>query len=141
MRYSRCKRTGPEAATVSGPAIQCCFYSILRNSAGVIIIGFSKPDSRKSLSPVSRTSAFAAIAALKMGRSSASLTCDSDVFSSVGMGTNSSVSKAIERIFFYILFFLIVIFIVVFVILFIIFHIPHGVLHRRRIFRLDDHRL
>ena len=58
---------------------------------------YFKPDSRKSLSPVSRTLALAALAALKMGRSSASLTCDSDVFSSVGMGTNSSVSKAIER--------------------------------------------
>lgn len=97
MRYGRCKRSGPESVTVSGPAIQSCFYSMLRNSAGVMIFGFSKPDSRKSLSPVSRTSALAAIAALKMGRSSASLTCDSDVFSSVGMGTNSSVSKAIER--------------------------------------------
>lgn len=30
-------------------------------------------------------------------RSSASLICDSDIFSSVGTGTNSSVSKAIER--------------------------------------------
>ena len=34
---------------------------------------------------------------LKWGRSSAFLIFDSDIFSSAGMGTNSSVSKAMER--------------------------------------------
>lgn len=72
-------------------------YVMLINSAGDRILGVSKPDSQKSLSPVRRTSAFASIAALKIGRSSASLTCDSDMLSSVGMGTSSSVSKAVER--------------------------------------------
>ena len=73
------------------------YYFMLRNPTGVIIIGFSKPDSRKSLSPVSRISAYALMAALKIGRSLTSLICNSDKFSSVGIGTNSRVNRAIER--------------------------------------------
>lgn len=52
-------------------------------------------DSKKSLSPVSRTSAFAMIAALNIGLSLMSRICDSKDISSVGVGTNYS--DAMER--------------------------------------------
>lgn len=60
--------------------------------AGVVM-----PDSKKSLSPVNTTSAFASIAARRIGRSSTSLIFSSVPFSSVGIGTSSSEIKATER--------------------------------------------
>lgn len=66
-------------------------------SVGVIIRGFSTPDSRKSLSPVNNISALASMAALKIGRSFTSLICNSEVFSDVGIGTNSNINNAVER--------------------------------------------
>jgi len=75
----------------------CVFFQYWRNSAGVIILGFSTPDSKKSLSPVSKTSAFASMAARRIGRSFTSRICVSEISSSVGIGTNSKVRSAIER--------------------------------------------
>lgn len=72
-------------------------FIISKNSAGVIIAGFFTPDSKKSLSPVSSTSAFASMAARKMGRSFTSLICVSDSLVSIGTGTSSKVLNAIER--------------------------------------------
>ena len=68
-----------------------------RNSAGVIMAGLSIPDSRKSLSPVSKTSAFALIAARSMGLSFTSLISASSVNSLSGTDTNSRVNNAIDR--------------------------------------------
>ena len=62
-----------------------------------MILGVVNPDSRKSLSPVRRISAFALIAALKIGRSFTSRIFSSKRYSSVGMGTNSNVISASEK--------------------------------------------
>ena len=69
----------------------------LIKSLGDIIMGYTTPESRKSLSPVNKMSAFASIAALKIGRSFASRICCSETFSSSGIGTSSNVTNAVAR--------------------------------------------
>ena len=71
--------------------------SYFRNCAGVKICGWSMPDSKKSLSPVRRISAFALIAARKIGLSAASRTRDSESFSFVGICTISIDRSAIDK--------------------------------------------
>lgn len=71
--------------------------SAFRKSVAVIILGCFRPDSRKSLSPVSRISALAYIAALNMGRSFTSRIFDSEICSSEGVGTSSNVKRASDR--------------------------------------------
>ena len=92
----RIKNKPPHAYAHGGEDRYNAQYS--RNSAGVRILGCLIPDSKKSLSPVSRISAFAMIAALNIGLSLISRICDSKDISSVGVGTNSSDSNAMERL-------------------------------------------
>ena len=61
------------------------------------MIGFLIPDSKKSLSPVSKRSAFAFIAARRIGRSLMSLIAISAIVSVAGIGTISRVISATER--------------------------------------------
>ena len=94
MRLSRCQNAEPETISqVPGSAP----FQYWRKSAGVIIIGFFTPDSKKSLSPVSKTSAFASMAARRIGRSFLSRICISELSFSVGIGTSSKVRSATER--------------------------------------------
>ena len=68
-------------------ALHSASFSV--NSAAVIIFGCFIPDSKKSLSPVSIISAFAAAAARRIGRSFVSLIRRSSFTDSSGIGTIS----------------------------------------------------
>lgn len=95
MRFSRCKHSGPRFFYLA----RCLFNkTIFQKFCRCHNRRIFTPDPKKTLSPVRSTSAFASIAARKIGRSFTSLIYVSDTFSSVGNRTNAKVSKATESL-------------------------------------------